>query len=74
MSADWPSFWGFLKNSKIQNKTSQTIEKYVKKSYATQIKIAQSALIQSRVFEQATNVMGDTVEVMQIRKEIKYNK
>ena len=43
------------KDSKVQSENSQTIEKYNKESYATQSKIGQNALIQSKVSEQAEN-------------------
>ena len=42
------------KDSKGQNEISQTIERY-NESYATQSKIGQNALIQSKVFELAIN-------------------
>ena len=42
-------------DSKLQNEVSQTIEMYNNESYATQSKQAQNVLIQSKVFEQATN-------------------
>ena len=64
-----------IKNdSKVQNEISQTIEKYNKESYSTQSKIGQNALIQSKVFEQARNIMGDTIEDMDIEIEQKDNK
>ena len=59
------------KFSKVQNEISQTIEKYNKESYATQAKIGQNALIQSKDFEQAVNIMGDTIEDMDIEIEQK---
>ena len=58
------------KDSKVQNATSQTIEKYKKESFSTQSKTGQNALIQSKVFEQAINIMGDTNEDMD--KEIEH--
>ena len=50
------------KDSKVQNEISQTIEKYNKKSYATQSKLGQHDSTQSKVFEQPVNKMGDTFE------------
>ena len=41
-------------------------------SYATQSKIEQNALMESKVFEQAINVMGDTIENMDKEKEQKH--
>ena len=60
-----------IKVSKVQNELSQTIEKRNKKSFATQTKIGQNALIQSKVFEQAVNIMGDTIEDMDVEIEQK---
>ena len=57
------------KDSKIQNKTTQIIEKYNKESFLIQSKIGQNALIQSKDFEQEINIMGDTVEDMEIEIE-----
>ena len=64
----------FLKNSKVQNELSQIIEENNKKSYATQSKIGQNALIQSKVFEQAMNIMGDAIGDVDIEIEQKDNK
>ena len=58
------------KDSKVQNGITQTIKKY-KESYSTQSKIGQNALIQSKVFEQAINLMGDFIEDMDIEIEQK---
>ena len=60
-----------MKKSKVQNDNSQTIEKYNKESFSTQSKIGQDTLIQSKVFEQATNIMGDTFEDMDAEIEQK---
>ena len=61
------------KDSKVQNEIPQFIEKYNKESYATQSKEGRNALIQSKVFEQAINIMGDTIEDMDIEIEQKDN-
>ena len=61
----------FEKFSKIQNDISQTFEKYKEKSYATQSKIGHNASIQSNVFEQASKIMGNTNENMDIDIELK---
>ena len=62
------------KNSKIQNELSHIIEKYNEETLGTQLKRRQNILIQSKVFEQATNITGYTIESMDIEKEIKDNK
>ena len=48
--------------------------KNIIKSYSTQSKIGQNALIQNKVFEQAINLMGDTIEVLDIEVEQKDNR
>ena len=69
---------GFIENikdnSRVQNETTQTIEKYNKESYPKQCKIGQSTLIQSKVFEQAIKIMGDNIEDMDIEIKQKDNK
>ena len=62
------------KDSKVQNEITQTVEKYNKESDSKQSKIGQNAVIQSKVFEQAVNIMRDTFEDMDIEKEQKDNK
>ena len=59
------------KYSKIQNDISETFEKYNEKSYATQSKIGQNASIKSKVVEQASEIMGDIIENMDLEIEIK---
>ena len=61
------------KDSNVQNEISQTIENNSKESYATQSKVEKNALKRSKVFEQAINIMGDTIEELDIEKEIKDN-
>ena len=58
----------------IQNKLSQTIDKYNKESFSTRSQIGQSALIQSKIFKQAINIMGETISDMDIEIEQKDNK
>ena len=53
---------------------SETIEKNNEESYTTQGKKSQNASIQSKVIEQAINVMGDTIEDMVIEREQEDNK
>ena len=50
------------KDSKVQNKISQTIDKYSKESFSTRSQIGQNALIQSKVFKQAINIMSETIQ------------
>ena len=53
-----------IKNdSKIQKEISQTNEKYTNESTATQSKMGQIALIESKVFQPAINIMGDTLKI-----------
>ena len=61
----------FEKGSKVQKEISQTLEKYIKELYATQSKIGQNALIQSKFFEQAIIILQDTIEDMGIEREQK---
>ena len=62
------------KDSKIQNEISQTIDKYNKESFSTRSQIGQNALIQSKVFKQAINIMGETISDMDIEIEQKDKK
>ena len=61
------------KDSKFQNEISQTIKKYNKESYSTQSKKRLNALVQSKVFEQAMKITGDTNEDMDLELEQKDN-
>ena len=58
----------------MQNDISQTSEKCNKVSCSTQSKIEQNALIWSKVFEQAINIKGDTIDGMYMEWEQKDNK
>ena len=49
-------------DSNVQNEKSQAIDKYNKELFSTKSKIGQNALAQRKVFEQAKNIMGDTIE------------
>ena len=62
------------KDCKVQKEISQTIEKYNKGSASTESKKGKNVLIQSKTFEQAINIMGDTIEDMDIEIEQKDNK
>ena len=48
----------------MQNEISQTIDKYNKESFSTRPQIGQNALIQSKDFKQAINIMGETISDM----------
>ena len=62
------------KDSKTQDNISQTFDKYNNQSYATRSKLGQNALIQSSIFKEAINIMGDTINDMDIEIEQKDNK
>ena len=53
----------------MQNEISQTIDKYYKESFSTRSQIGQTALIQSKIFKPATNLMGDTISQMDVELE-----
>ena len=61
------------KDANIQNKVSQTIVKYNKESFSTRYQIGQNALIQSKVFKQAINIMGETISDKDMEIEQKEN-
>ena len=62
------------KNSKIQNDISNIIDKYNNQSYATKSILGQNAIIQSSIYREAINIMGDTINDMDIELEEKDNK
>ena len=62
------------KDANVQNDILQTIDKYNKESFSTRSQIGQNALIQSKVFKQAINIMGETISDMDIEIEQKDNK
>ena len=62
------------KDTIVQKDISQTIEKYNKESFSTRSQIGQNALIQSKIFKQAIEIMGDTISDMDIELEQKDNK
>ena len=62
------------KDTKIQNDTSNIIDKYNKQSYATKSKLGENAIIQSNVYREAINIMGDTINDMDIEMEQKDTK
>ena len=58
----------------IQIENPQTISKYNKESFSTRSQIGQNALIQSKVFKQAINIMGETISDMDIEIKRRDNK
>ena len=62
------------KDVNIQNEISHTIDKYNKESFSTRSQTGQNALIQSKVFKQAINIMGETISDMDMEIEQKDNK
>ena len=65
-----PEFVEIIKEvPNMQIEISQTIDKYYKESFSTRSQLVQTALIQSKVFKQATNLMGDTISHMDIKLE-----
>ena len=62
------------KDLNMQNDISQTNDKHNKESLSTRSQIGQSALIPSKVFKQAMNIMGGTILDMDIEIEQKANR
>ena len=62
------------KNTKIQNDISNIVNKYNNQSYATKSILGKNALVQSSIYEEAINIMGDTIDDMDIEIEQKDNK
>ena len=62
------------KDTKIQNEISNIIDKYNNQSFATRSKLGENALIQSSVFKEAINIMGDTINDMDMEIEQKDKK
>ena len=62
------------KDTKIQDEKSQTVEKYNNESFSTRSQKGQNALIQSKNFKQAIEIMEDTIDDMDIEIEQKDNK
>ena len=64
------------KDANLQSQISQTIDKYNKESFSTRSQIGQNALIQSKVFKQARNILGETISDMDVeieQKDKEYN-
>ena len=62
------------KDTKIQNDISNIVNKYNNQSYATKSILGKHALIQSSIYKEAINIMGDTIDDMDIEIEQKDNK
>ena len=62
------------RDTKIQNDISNIIDKYNNQSLATKSKLGQNAIIQSSIYKEAINIMGDTINDMDIELEQKDNK
>ena len=60
------------KGSMVKHEKPQTIKKHNKEPYSPQSKLWENALTQNNVIEQAINIIGDTIEDMDVeikRKE-----
>ena len=62
------------KDTKIQNDILNIVDKFNKQSYTTRSELGRNALIQSSVYKEAINFMGDTYNDMDIEIEQKDNK
>ena len=62
------------KDTKIQNNISNIVDKYNNQSYATKSILGKNALIQSSIYKEAINIMGDTINDMDVEIEQKDNK
>ena len=62
------------KDTKIQNDISNIVNKYNNQSYATKSILGKNALVQSTIYKEAINIIGDTIDDMDIEIEQKDNK
>ena len=62
------------KDTKIQNDISNIVDKYNNQSYATKSILGKNALIQSSIYKEAINILGDTINDMDVEIEQKDNK
>ena len=62
------------KDSKIQNDISNIFDKNNNQSNATRSRLGENALIQSSIYKEAINIMGDTINDMDYEIEQKDNK
>ena len=69
-------FFEFIqKDTKIQNDVSNIVDKDNNQSYATKSILGKNALIQSSIYKEAINIMGDTINDMDVelnRRTTKY--
>ena len=61
------------KDTKIQNDISNIVDKYNNQSYATKSILDKNAIIQSSIYKEAINIMGDTINDMDVEREQKDN-
>ena len=64
----------YRKIHKIQNDISNIVDKYNNQSYATKSILGKNALIQSSIYKEAINIMGDTIIDMDVEIEQKNTK
>ena len=62
------------KDTKIQNDISNIVDKYNNQSYATKSILGKNAIIQSSIYKEAINIMGDTMNDMDVEIEQKDKK
>ena len=62
------------KDTKIQNDISNIVDKYNNQSYATKSILGKNALVQSSIYKEAINIMGDIINDMDVEIEQKDNK
>ena len=62
------------KDTKIQHDISNIVDEYNNQSYATKSILSKNALIQSSIYKEAINIMGDTITDMDVEIEQKDNK
>ena len=62
------------KDTKIQNDISNIVDKNNNRSYTTKSILGKNALIQCSIYKEAINIIGDTINDMDIEIEQKDNK
>ena len=62
------------KDTKIQNDISNIVDKYDNQSFVTKSILGKNAIIQNSINKEAINIMGDTINDMDIEIEQKDNK
>ena len=61
-------------NAKIWKDLGPTVEKYWKQSYGKQSQVGQKTLMQIRIYEQATEIMDETIENLDKKIELRNSK